>query len=683
MRWGYNNIRIKEGDEWKATFITPLGLFEPTMMFFGLCGSPLTFQAFMNHNFADYIREQWLVIYMDNLAIGAYSTADLDHKVCLILEHFWDLNLSLKLSKCEFDKTEIEFLGMIVGRGCICMDPAKLSAIATWPPLKSVKAVRALLGFCNFYRKFIPGFSNVVAPLTALTCKNFPWVWETSQQTAFTTLLSHFQSAPILHLPDTQQPFVVMTDVSLLASGGVLMQWDSNGDLHPCAYLFQTFSPAERNYDIYDRELLAVIHALDHWRHYLQGTPHSVTLLTDHKNLTYFRQPQKLSRRQAHWMMFLQDFDLHFVHVPGMAMGPADALSHLPNPDLSSDNTDVTLLPDDLFISVINTALVDKISSSSLTDPLIVTALQTLSRGSPLFPRSSLLDWHFDGSQLYFKNRLYVPASACHDLVSSVHTSLASGHGGFFHTYSSLSCDFWWPGMSSFIHRFVAGCALCQQMKVNTHPTTPALSPLPSSCTRPFQQLSVDLITGLSPSHGFDSLLVMVDHGLSKGVILIPCNKDIDTKGVAKLFFKQVFLHFGLHDHLISDRGLQFTSAFAMELVRILGYDLKLSTAYHPQTDGETERVNQEVETYLRMFCQGQPDKWSEFIPMAEFVHNSATHLSTQRSPFSLILGYEPRDYLKIRQTFIPSLKEWLSLLNQARDEALVAHERTQQMMKE
>ena len=531
---------------------------------------------------------------------------------------------------------------MIVGHGCIRMDPAKLSAIATWPPLKSIKAVHALLGFCNFYRKFIPGFSNVVAPLTTLTRKNFPWEWETPQQAAFTTLLSHFQSAPVLHLPDIQQLFVVMTDASLLASGGVLMQRDDNGDLHPCAYLSQTFSPAECNYDIYDRELLAVIHALDHWRHYLQGTPHPVTLLTDHKNLTYFRQPQKLSCRQARWMMFLQDFDLHFVHVPGTAMGPGDALSHLPNPDLSSDNTDVTLLPDDLFISVIDTALVDKITSSSLTDPLVVTALQNLSTGSPLFPHSSLSDWHFDGSRLYFKNCLYVPASACHDLVSSVHTSLASGHGGFFCTYSLLSHDYWWPGMSSFVRRFVTGCALCQQMKVNTHLMTPALSPLPSSCTHPFQQLSVDLVTGLPPSHGCDSLLVVVDHSLLKGVILIPCNKDIDAKGVGDLFFEHVFLHFGLHDHLISDHGPQFASVFAKELACILGYDLKLSTTYHPQTDGETERVNQEVETYLRMFCQGQPDKWSEFIPMAEFVHNSATHSSTQKSPFSLILGYEP-----------------------------------------
>ena len=270
-------------------------------------------------------------------------------------------------------------------------------------------------------------------------------------------------------------------------------------------------------------------------------------------------------------------------------MGPANALSWLVDPDISSDNNNVTLLSDDLFIHAIDTALVDKITSSTSTDPLILNTLQNLSIGSPVFPRSSFTNWHFSDSCLNFKNRLYIPPNARHNLVTSVHSSLASGHGGFFHTYSLLSWDYWWPGMSSFVRCFISGCTLCQQMKVNTHPTVPALSPIPSSCHHPFQQLSVDLITDLPLSFSYDSLMVVVNHGLLKGVILIPCAKTINTKGVAKLFFKNVFLRFGLHDHLISDRGPQFASAFTAELAQILGYDLKLSTAYHPWMDGETE----------------------------------------------------------------------------------------------
>ena len=182
----------------------------------------------MNYNFADYICEGWLIIYMDDLAIGADSTEDKEQKVCLVLQCFHELGLSLKLLKCEFSQSEIEFLGMIVGCSCISMDPAKLSAIAAWPLLKTVKAVCSLLGFHNFYRKFIPGFSDIVAPLTTLTQKNQPWSWDSITQTAFNTLLIKFQTAPVLHLPDIHHPFVVMTDASLLASGGVLMQQDDN-----------------------------------------------------------------------------------------------------------------------------------------------------------------------------------------------------------------------------------------------------------------------------------------------------------------------------------------------------------------------------------------------------------------------------------------------------------------------
>ena len=162
VHWGYNNIHIKQGDKWKAIFITLLGLFKPTVMFFGLCRSPPTFQVFMNFNFTDHIHNGWLVIYMDDLVVGPNSLEDEEQKVCLVLQCFHDLRLSLKLLKCEFGKLEIEFLGMIVGSGCIHMDPAKLSAIATWPSLKTVKAVWLFLGFCNFYCKFIPGFLNIV-----------------------------------------------------------------------------------------------------------------------------------------------------------------------------------------------------------------------------------------------------------------------------------------------------------------------------------------------------------------------------------------------------------------------------------------------------------------------------------------------------------------------------------------
>ena len=186
----------------------------------------------------------------------------------------------------------------------------------------------------------------------------------------------------------------------------------------------------------------------------------------------------------------------------------------------------------------------------------------------------------------------------------------------------------------------------------------------------------MDLITNLPPSGSFDLVMVIVDHGLMKGVILCPYNKTIDIAEVAKLLFLHVFHHYGLHNKYISDHGPQFASAFTRELAHLLKYDLKLSSAYHPQTDSKMERVNQELKTYLCIFCDGHSEKWADLLPMAEFSHNSATHSATNKSPFSFILRYEPRSYPPIGKTFIPILKTCLGELEVAKKESLAAHEK-------
>jgi hypothetical protein len=197
--------------------------------------------------------------------------------------------------------------------------------------------------------------------------------------------------------------------------------------------------------------------------------------------------------------------------------------------------------------------------------------------------------------------------------------------------------------METFIQKYIKGCTLCQQMKSNTHPSTLPFTPIPSSVTRPFSQISIDLITNLPESGGFDSVMVMVDHGLMKGVILSPCKKTITSEGITQLFFKKVFLRFGLYNRIISDRGPQFASKFAKELGRLLDYEVALSTAYHPQTNGQTEHLNQEFETYLHIYCCSTPLDWVKHLPMAEFVHNHQKHDSCNTSPFFLMMGYEPQ----------------------------------------
>ena len=286
--------------------------------------------------------------------------------------------------------------------------------------------------------------------------------------------------------------------------------------------------------------------------------------------------------------------------------------------------------------------------------------------GSPLFPHSSMNDWYMTNGHLYFKGRMYIPPHEQQAITCSIHDSPTTGHAGHFCTKALLERDFWWPGLSSFVNAFIAGCTVCQQNKVNHHPTCPLLALIPSSSPLPFKQLSVNLITDLLLSNGHDSLMVVVNHGLTKGVILIHCSKTIDAAGVAKLFLHHVFKCFGLHDSLISDRGLQFASAFTRELAHLLQYDVKLSTAYHPQTDGQTEQTNQEVETYLHIFCANNLQKWTDFFPTAEFHHNSVPHSSTKVSPFSLLHRYKPRVYPPLGKTFLPALENHLMILEEA-----------------
>ena len=268
IRSGYNNIRIKEGDQWKATFITSKGLFKPTVMFFGLSNSPATFQRFMNDSFKDMIAEGWLVVYMDDMLITATSKQENVKRTKRVLQRMKELELHLKLKKCKFGVKEVDFLGLILQPREIAMDPTKLLGITEWPTPTKVKDIRSFLGFTNYYRRFIGDYSNIAHPLIDLTKKNQEWKWTPSCQKAFNQLKEEFSKQLVLSLPDLNKPFIA-TDASKDASGGILLQADLNGEWHPCSYLSQSFSPAERNYDIYDRELLAVIRGLKTWKHYL------------------------------------------------------------------------------------------------------------------------------------------------------------------------------------------------------------------------------------------------------------------------------------------------------------------------------------------------------------------------------------------------------------------------------
>lgn len=485
------------------------------------------------------------------------------------------------------------------------MDPVKLMGIKDWPVPHNVKGVRSFLGFGNFYRRFIDHFSEIAKPLNDLTKKGLKWEWTPECQKAFRELQKKFLEGPTLQMPDTQKPFAIESDTSKWATGAVLCQQDINGDWHPCGYISNGFSPTERNYEIYDRELLGIIRALETWRHYFIGSPFPVTILSDHKNLTYFRMAQKLNRRQARWSLFPSEYDIELIHIPGSRMVQSDALSrredHIPKED--NDNEDRIMLPSKLFINMIDMELHTQILESVMKDEIVQDALMAIKEHGPLPMKSSLQDWVIEEDGIIlFQDHCYVPKDEQlrRNIVEKYHMAPSAGHPGRFQTLELMRRDYWWPGMNTFIQKYVTGCTTCQQMKVNTHPTKPGLLPIPAEKhAQPFSMITMDFITGLPESKGYDAILVIVDHNLTKGVILHPCTKETDTIKTANILYERVYSKFGLPDINNSDRGPQFVSKAFQALTKLLKIKAKLSTAYHPQTDGQTEQLNQELETYL------------------------------------------------------------------------------------
>jgi len=360
IRWGYNNVRIKKGDEWKAAFITNEGLYEPTVMFFGMTNSPATFQAMMNAIFEDEIREGWLTVYMDDMLIATNDDPVLHTKyVHRILDKLEKHDLYLKPEKSVFAQRRIKFLGVVLEGNTIQMDPTKIKGVAEWPFPRNPTDVRSFLGFTGFYRYFIPNYSHVARPLLDLTKKATPWVWTEAQTTAFKTLKKLMCSKPVLTQPQYDKPFVVHTDASAYGVGAILLQAGdinpqkpSKPHLHPIAYYSAKFTPTERNYDIYKRELLAVLKALQNWRPHLAWTPQLFTLITDHANLTFWKHPRKVNRRVARWFAELQDYWFEIKHTPGKNHTAADFLSRPFVEDKGeNDNEDVTVLPQKLFVN--------------------------------------------------------------------------------------------------------------------------------------------------------------------------------------------------------------------------------------------------------------------------------------------------------------------------------------------
>ena len=481
LRSAYNLIRIREGDEWKTAFITPSGHYEYCVIPFGLANAPSVFQGFMDDVFREYLN-RFVIVYIDDILIYSRNETEHTQHVSQVLKKLREHHLYAKGEKCEFHQDRMKFLGYYISPAGISMDEGKVSAITTWPQPKTVKELQRFLGFANFYRRFIRGYSQITAPLTTLLQgkpKSLPWNPEAAA--AFALLKSAFGTAPILTLPDSEVPFLVEVDAS--KTGAVLSQRSgSPSRLHQCAFFSRKFSPAELNYDVGNRELLAVKLALEEWRHWLEGARHPFTVLTEHKNLAYIREARRLNPRQARWALFFTRFDFSLSYRPGSKNVQADALSRLHEVEASTEEPE-RILPTPVIVAPILWALDEEIRLAQVEDPA--------SPGTPA-------------------GKTYIPASLREQIIESMHTSLGTGHPGANATLSLLQERFWWRGMAEMVRRFVAGCAACAMAKTPRQLPAGKLQPLPIP-QRPWSHLGIDFITDLPASDRYTCIFIAVD----------------------------------------------------------------------------------------------------------------------------------------------------------------------------
>ncbi|EKV18173.1 hypothetical protein PDIG_11210 [Penicillium digitatum PHI26] len=665
----FNNLRIAKGQEYLTAFRTRLGLFESLVMPFGLTGAPASFQRFINDTLREYL-DCFCTAYLDDILIYSRTRAEHIEHVRKVLQRLREAGLFAKLSKCEFCVSETKFLGIIIGEDGIRMDPDKIETIVNWKTPTCLTDVQAFIGFGNFYRRFIRDFSKVIAPLVRLTKKDVRFEWTPVCQLSFEALKKAFTSAPVLKAFDWSKEIVLETDASDFVSAGVLSQYDDAGILHPIAFFSKKHSAAECNYEIYDKELLAIIRCFEEWRPELEGTPSPVKVITDHRNLEYFTTTKLLNRRQARWSEFLSRFNFKITYRPGKQGAKPDALTrrsedipkegderlaHQSQTVLKKENLQINVttrqrngvttttppeLPD---LPEPPSTIKDLLLEAYNQDKVVQSILEALDKNASRHPEITLADCERRGNYLYYRNRLYVPDNdeLKAEILRLCHDKPTVGHPGRSKTYELLSREYYWPRVYQYVSDWTKNCHTCRRITPAREVRQGILRQLPVP-ERAWQDISMDFITHLPLSYGYDAILVVVDR-LTKMKHFIHCKGTCNAEEVARLYTRHVWKLHGLPNTVVSDRGPQFVAQFWKHLTKRLRITNLLSTAYHPETDGQTERANAVLEQYLRAYVSYLQDDWSEWLPLAEFTANSHYSESTRVSPFYANYGFHPR----------------------------------------
>src|SRR6202453_1886704 len=439
--------------------------------------------------------------------------------------------------------------------------------------------------------------------------------------------------------------------------------------------------------------MLSIMRCLEDWHHYLEGAKERFEILLDHKNLQYFLTSKKLNRRQARWCLFLSRFNFLMTYRKGALSTKVDLLSRRSDHDWGeNDNDNIILLKPEYFriaalsqghvlINAEETPLLSEIRKSKVYDKSVVKAIEDLKKSLTKCLRFD--EWQLEEHLILFRGKVYVPKNdnLRRKVVELHHNSFSAGHPGQWKTIELITCNYWWPGLSKFTIEYVKGCGTCNRTKTFPEKPVGKLLPLPIP-NAPWKLISSDMIVSLSESQGCNAILVVADR-FTKEAHFIPCTNETSTLCLATLFRDNVWKLHGLPDDIVSDCGPNFTSALMKELNKLLGIKTKLSTAYHPQTDGQMERINQDLELFLRIFINHRQSDWFNWISIAEFSYNNKVHSSTKFSPFYLNSGFNPQMGVEpIRDIKHETAADFTSRMKSVREEAEAALTKASDEMK-
>ncbi|KAJ6437046.1 FHA domain-containing protein [Purpureocillium lavendulum] len=627
LKDAYHRLRIRQGDEWKTAFRCHYGHYEYQVMPFGLVNAPASFQQYINDALEGLV-DITCVVYLDDILIFSEHAEQHEDDVKEVLRRLRKAGLYANLRKCEFSVRRVSFLGFVIDDEGIHMEEERVRAVAEWPAPRCVKDIQVFLGFTGFYRRFIKNYSRIVSPLTDCLGKRAPrpWLLEPRAVRAFEDLKTAFQNGPILKHFDPSKPIRIETDASQFAIGAIISQLHYDR-WHPVAFLSRKLQDAETRYAVPDCELLAITEAFRQWRHYLAYTSQKITVLTDHLNHKYFLSKPKLTNRQVNALDQLCSFDFEIVYRPGLK-NPADGLSRRPDHE---DFMEIAGLRDSRVARVLRTSrTTSQEEGTAVTAPALQETLQeallAAQRGDAFVAQQKQLvsvpdsatagklsseAWSTnDEGFLCYDKRIFVPAGLRNEILILFHDDEVAGHQGGTKTCKRIQAQYYWPGLRRDVRRYVSTCRECQLAKPRHHKPYGLLAPLPAP-ERPWQEISMDFITDLPTvrceKKTYSGILVVVDR-LTRYGRFIPVSARITSDGLATVFLREIF-----------------------------------STAFHPQTDGQTERINQTIEQYLRTFCNKEQSDWIDKLPMAEFTYNTSYHGTVKAAPAEVLMGYQPR----------------------------------------